>query len=98
MASTWDDICKSISGFAKQTGRKIEDLSDTAAIRLKISAKKADLEEAYITLGKAVYEQSLSTDDDAPLSIESHLSDIAALQADIDALEQKIAAKKNPEQ
>ena len=47
MANTWDDICKSISGFAKQAGRKLERLSDTAAIRLKISAKKAELEEAY---------------------------------------------------
>lgn len=91
MKNTWDDICKSISDFAEQTGRKIEHLSNVAAIRLKISAKKAELEEAYLTLGKAVYEQSLEQDTDAPLSVETHLSAIAILQQDIASLEQKIA-------
>ena len=40
MASTWDDICKSVDGFAKKASRKVEQLTEEAAIRLKVSAKK----------------------------------------------------------
>ena len=98
MSNTWDDICKSVSGFAKKTGRKIEYLSDTAAIRLKISARKADLEEAYIALGQTVYGQSLEKEPDAPFDVETHLGIIAALQAEIAELQQRIADKKNTDQ
>lgn len=55
-SSTWDDICTSVDNWAKKIGRKAEQLTDTAAIRLRLSAKKADLEEQYTLLGRLTFE------------------------------------------
>ncbi|MBR2621591.1 MAG: hypothetical protein IKC97_04375 [Clostridia bacterium] len=92
--STWNDICKSVSGFAKKAGRKAEELTEAAAIRLKISAKKAELEEAYLALGKLAYEQANAEPDadtsEVDVRFAAKLADISALLDDIAMLEQKL--------
>ena len=93
--STWNDICKSVGGFAKKAGRKAEELTEAAAIRLKISAKKADLEDAYLALGKLAYEQANAEPDSDTSEVDvrfaAKLSDISALLDDIVQLEKKLA-------
>ncbi|MBE6661021.1 MAG: hypothetical protein E7605_06415 [Ruminococcaceae bacterium] len=93
--STWNDICKSVGGFAKKAGRKAEELTEAAAIRLKISAKKADLEDAYLALGKLAYEQANAEPDadtsEVDVRFAAKLADVSALLDDIAQLEKKIA-------
>ena len=86
--TTWDDFCKSVDRFAQKANRKIEELSETAAVKLKISAKKGELEEAYGKLGKLTFDRSY-----AGVEIDSTTADqaIAACVARIAALREEIA-------
>lgn len=101
--TTWDDICKSVGQLAKKAGQKIEELSDAAAIRLKLSAQQAELEEAYTKLGRLTYELSYAAKevevDDLELSreIASCVESIGQLHEEIAALKAKIAAKAEAE-
>lgn len=56
MASTWDDICTTVDSWAQKASRKVEQLADSAALELRLSAKKAELEEQYTLLGKLTFE------------------------------------------
>lgn len=58
MSTTWEDICSTVKGFTKTVNQKAEELTEQAAVRLKCSAKKAELEEQYTALGKLTYEQT----------------------------------------
>jgi hypothetical protein len=93
--STWNNICKSVSGFAKRAGRKAEELTETAAIRLKISAKRAELEDAYLALGKLTFEQNYTSPeeqtDDIAARVTAKTSDIQTLLDDISLLEQRLS-------
>ncbi len=55
-SSAWDDICTTVDSWAKKASRKVEQLTDTAALRLRLSAKKAELEEQYTLLGRLTFE------------------------------------------
>ena len=97
MATTWDDICKSVDGWTKKANRKVEQLTETAAIRIKISAKKAEMEDAYLALGKLAYESmngvlTVCDEESEPLDarMAAKVAEIAALQEEIATLEQKI--------
>ena len=91
--STWSDICKSVSGFAKRAGRKAEELTETAAIRLKISAKRVELEDAYLALGKLTFAQNCTSteeqSDDIAACVTAKIADIQTLLDDISLLEQR---------
>jgi septal ring factor EnvC (AmiA/AmiB activator) len=104
MASTrWDDICKSVGQLAKKAGQKFEELSDVAALRLRISAQQAEIEEAYAKLGKLTYEHSYAEKELEVDSLEinreiaSCIEAIARLREEIAALKAKIAAKTEAE-
>ena len=104
MASTWNDIRSGLNGLAKKVDRRAERLTTCAAIRLKLSAARADLEEEYANLGKLTYQQTYSTietivldgQEENELSLDEQIatcvSHIAALNEQIVALEAK--AKK----
>lgn len=101
MGTTWDDICKSVDGWTKKANRKVEQLTETAAVRIKISAKKAEMEDAYLELGKLAYESmngvlTIVEDETEPLDVRmaAKVAEIAALQEEIVALEQKIEKDK----
>lgn len=61
-ASAWDDICTTVDGWAKKVSRKAEQLTDTAALRLRLSAKKAELEEQYTLLGRLTFEHEYTVE------------------------------------
>lgn len=97
MGTTWDDICKSVDGWTKKANRKVEQMTETAAVRIKISAKKAEMDDAYLALGKLTYENTNAASElteegreSADLRIADKIAEIATLQADIEALEQKL--------
>ena len=99
MASiTWDDICATVDSWAKKASRKVEQMTDTAAIRLRLSAKRAELEEQYTLLGQLTYEQEYiaapAAEDDQPISgkIAACVEKIHALRAEIEALEAECSA------
>ena len=96
--STWDDICKSVDDLTKKINQKAEQLSARAALQLKLSAKRAELEEQYTALGRLTFERmagvTVSTDPCTPCidqSIADATARIAALLEEIEALEQKRA-------
>ncbi len=98
MGTTWDDICKSVDGWTKKANRKVEQLTETAAIRIKISAKKAEMEDAYLELGKLTYESMTSTEENETPdeAVAAKVAEITALKDEIATLEQKI--EKNEEE
>lgn len=98
--ATWDDFCKSVGQFARKTGQKIEELTDTAAIKLKISAKKADLDEQYGKLGKLTFDRTYAdacVQTDSDQEITACVKRITALREEIATLEAKIATKPEAE-
>ena len=101
MGRTWDDICKSVDGWTKKANRKVEQLTETAAIRIKISAKKAEMEDAYLELGQLAYESmnsvlTINEQEAEPLDarMAAKVAEITALQEEIAALEQKVEKKE----
>jgi ubiquinone biosynthesis protein UbiJ len=97
MGTTWDDICKSVDGWTKKANRKVEQLTETAAIRIKISARKSEMEDAYLELGKLTYESMTSTEENETPdeAVAAKVAEITALKDEIATLEQKI--EKNEE-
>ena len=95
---TWDDICKTVDSYAKKAGRKVEEFSESAAIRLKISATKAELEEEYTKLGELTYDRMYNatesstpqTDADIDVKIADCVAQITALRREISSLQAKI--------
>ena len=98
MGTTWDDICKSVDGWTKKANRKMEKATENAAVRIKISAKKAEMEDAYLALGKLAYESLTNAEEaeDQTEAIHAKAAEITALKEEIAALEEKI--EKNKEQ
>ncbi len=78
--STWEDIKQSANALARQIGKKTEELTDLAALRIKLSARQSDLEEAYTALGKCAYEELYSRPAEAP-SQDKAEADAAATDA-----------------
>jgi ubiquinone biosynthesis protein UbiJ len=98
MGTTWDDICKSVDGWTKKANRKVEQLTETAAIRIKSSARKSEMEDAYLELGKLTYESMTCTEENETPdeAVAAKVAEITALKDEIATLEQKI--EKNEEE
>ena len=91
MSTTWDDICTTVKGWSRTVSRKAEQLTDEAATRLKISAKRAELEEQFTLLGKLTYEQTnAASESDAGEEIEQCVSRITELHEELEQLTQKL--------
>lgn len=86
-SSTWDDIRTTVDSFAKKVNRKAEQLTESAAIHLKTSAKKAELDEEYGKLGKLTFARmyDMTAESATPIVMSDEDSDTATL-------DQKIAA------
>lgn len=53
--SKWDDFKKSVETLADKTVNKTRELTDTAALKIKIANKEADRDTEYKNLGKLAY-------------------------------------------
>ena len=97
--STWDDICASVDAFAKKVSKKTDQLAADAAVRIKISSLKVELEEAYTKLGQMTYEntyaipvdQDVTAASEAEEQIKACALSITSLRDQIAALEAEIA-------
>lgn len=91
-SSAWDDICTTVDNWAKKVSRKAEQLTDTAAIRLRLSAKKADLEEQYTLLGRLTFEHEYTVAQSAESEQDERATSdkIAECVATIHALREEI--------
>ena len=90
MAKTWEDIRGVLTGWTKTVNQKAEELSSQAALHLKRSAKRAELEEAYTALGKLAYEASHTEGEAAEensVRMEQLIAQIGALKQQIEDLQ-----------
>ena len=53
--SKWEDFKKSFGEFADKTVNKTRELTDAAALKIKIAGKEADRDTEYKKLGKLAY-------------------------------------------
>jgi hypothetical protein len=91
MSTTWDDICATVKGWSRTVTQKAEQLTDEAATRLKISAKRAELEEQFTKLGKLTYEHTnAANESDAGEEIEQCMALITELNEELKTLSQSI--------
>ena len=61
--STWNDFKKSIGSLAEKTANKTRELTDTAALKIKIASREADRDTEYKRLGRLTYSKLKSTDE-----------------------------------
>jgi chromosome segregation ATPase len=99
MTSTWNELRSGMGGLFKTIDRRADKLSSCAAIRLKLSAARAELEEEYTTLGKLTYLRAYAAVDTIELDAQDNATDepssdeqIAVCVARIDELCEQIAA------
>lgn len=55
--SMWNDIKKSVTDFADKAAKKTEELTDAAAMKIKIANKEAERDSEYKNLGRLIYEK-----------------------------------------
>ena len=53
--SKWDDFKDKVGKFADKTAQKTREITDAAALKLKIANKEADRDQEYKKLGKLAY-------------------------------------------
>ena len=92
--STWDDICKGVEDLTQKINQKAEQISARAALQLKLSAKRAELEEQYTVLGKLTFERMTGATESAAApctdqDMAEAMARIASLLEEIEALKQK---------
>ena len=100
--SSWDNLRQNINRWSNKINAAVDDLADQAALQFKLSARRGDLDKEYANLGKltyqklspAVLEDATATTADAPDTlteqINSAISRITAIQAEIEELETRL--------
>lgn len=100
--ANWENFKKKVGIFAAKTAKKTVELTDTAALKIKIAAKEADIDLAYRRLGKLSYAKlkELEGVDPAELTtgISNELKEIDKLLAELEALKKEDAERKAAKQ
>ncbi|MBQ8409322.1 MAG: hypothetical protein IJY39_10725 [Clostridia bacterium] len=73
--SKWDDFRKSIGDFADKTVNKTRELTDTAALKIKIANKEADRDTEFRNLGRLAYAKLKSLDGTDPEELTAQISE-----------------------
>ena len=88
--STWNDFKKSIGSLAEKTANKTRELTDTAALKIKIASREADRDTEYKRLGRLTYSKLKSTDESKSerltLDISKAIEKLDVINAEIGAL------------
>jgi hypothetical protein len=83
----WDKIKKNVGNIASKTATKTRELTDTAALKLKIATKEAERDAEYKRLGKLAYVKLKELEGfDTPALTESIAASLASLDKIIDEL------------
>lgn len=98
----WDKIKKNVGNIASKTATKTRELTDTAALKLKIAAKEAERDSEYKRLGKLAYVKLKELEGfDTPALTESIAASLASLDKiieELNALKKEDDARKAEKQ
>ena len=72
--SKWDDFKKSVGSFADKTANKTRELTDTAALKIKIANKEADRDTEYRNLGRLAYAKLRCVEGTDPEALTEEIS------------------------
>jgi hypothetical protein len=96
--SKWDDFKKGFGDLADKTVNKTRELTDTAALKIKIANKEADRDIEYKNLGKLTYaklKKLKGIDPDAvTLEISQTLEKLDAIHRELITLKAEEKARK----
>ncbi len=100
--SKWEDFKQKMGVLADKTAQKTRELTDTAALKLKIANKEADRDIEYAKLGKLAYAKLKELEgvdpEELTASISASLEKLDTILAELEALktedEERKAAKE----
>jgi hypothetical protein len=96
--SKWDDIKRSLGEFADKTAKKTRELTDAAALKIKIANKEADRDAEYKNLGRLAYVRLKKAEgydsEELTEDISRSLEKLDGIIGEIEALKAEEAEKK----
>ena len=93
---TWDEFRESAKALGAAAAQKVNELTDTAALRVRLATVEARLKNAYATFGKTAY-QHFTADASTPDELAGQVRAIALLEAEAEGLRKQIGARKSEE-
>ncbi len=100
--SKWDDFKKSVGYYADKTVAKTRELTDSAALKIKIASKEADRDTEYKNLGRLAYSKLKSSEGSDPekltLEISETINKLESIIAEINAMKAEEEEKRNARQ
>ncbi|MGM9625548.1 MAG: zinc-ribbon domain-containing protein [Eubacteriales bacterium] len=97
------NLSNSLSKAAEATARKAGELTDTAKLKLRQNRITADITDAYTDIGRLIYKQYKESADESEaiaakcLAIDRSNEELAAIDAEIEAIKQAAEAAKAKE-
>ena len=96
--SKWENFKQKMGDLADKTAKKTRELTDTAALKLKIANKEADRDIEYAKLGKLAYAKLKELEGVDPTeltaSISASLEKLDTILAELEALKAEDAERK----
>lgn len=96
--SKWENFKKNIGKLADKTAKKTRELTDTAALKLKIANKEADRDIEYAKLGKLAYAKLKELEGVDPTELTANISasleKLDTILAELEALKAEDAERK----
>lgn len=96
--SKWDDLKKKLGRLADKTANKTRELTDTAALKIKIANKEADRDLEYKKLGKMTYAKlknfKISDPEELTAKISESLENLDRILYELKELKKEAAEKK----
>ncbi len=91
---TWEEFRQQARAVAGMAAEKISDVTDIAALRVRLATVEYQLKSAYAAFGKASYEHFTADDASSPEELAKQIEKITLLRSEADAL--RDALKKEP--
>ncbi len=97
--SKWDDFKKSVGYYADKTVTKTRELTDSAALKIKIASREADRDTEYKNLGRLTYSKLKSTtgadQEKLTLEISETMDRLERIIAEINTMRAEEDGKRN---
>ncbi len=90
---TWEEFLEGARALRTTAARKISDMTDTAADRVRLATVEYQLKAAYAEFGKAAY-QHFTADVSTPEELAAHVKQIALLEAEAAELREVLEKNK----
>ena len=86
---SWDEFRESAKALGAAAAQKINDVTDTAALRVRLATVEARLKSAYAAFGKAAY-LHFTADVSSPDDLAAQVQQIALLEAEAEQLRKEL--------